>query len=380
MAEKRDYYEVLGISKNATEAEIKSAFRKKAKEFHPDLNKDNPEAAEKFKEAQEAYSVLSDENKRKMYDQYGHAGVNGSSAGGFGGFGGAGFDASGFDFGDIFEDLFGGGFSSFTGGGSSRRSRATRGSDVLMRVNIDFNDAVFGCSKDINLDVVEECDDCEGVGGYDSETCSRCHGSGTITSEQHTILGSFVSKTTCPECNGEGKTYKRKCSTCNGKGKVKKNKTITVNVPSGIDTGDRLRVSGKGSPGANGGPNGDLYLEFTVGEHDYFVRDGDDIYLEVPITITEAILGTKKMIPTLYGNVKLNIPAGTDSGDKQRIKGKGIDNKNSRTKGNMYVIIKVITPKKLSRDQKKLIDSLNKTDLEDSVIDRFNKFTKKNDN
>lgn len=380
MAEKRDYYEVLGISKNATEAEIKSAFRKKAKEFHPDLNKDNPEAAEKFKEAQEAYSVLSDENKRKMYDQYGHAGVNGSSAGGFGGFGGAGFDASGFDFGDIFEDLFGGGFSSFTGGGSSRRSRATRGSDVLMRVNIDFNDAVFGCSKDINLDVVEECDDCEGTGGYDSETCSRCHGSGTITSEQHTILGSFVSKTTCPECNGEGKTYKRKCSTCNGKGKVKKNKTITVNVPSGIDTGDRLRVSGKGSPGANGGPNGDLYLEFTVGEHDYFVRDGDDIYLEVPITITEAILGTKKMIPTLYGNVKLNIPAGTDSGDKQRIKGKGIDNKNSRTKGNMYVIIKVITPKKLSRDQKKLIDSLNKTDLEDSVIDRFNKFTKKNDN
>ena len=379
MAEKRDYYEVLGISKNATEAEIKSAFRKKAKEFHPDLNKDNPEAAEKFKEAQEAYSVLSDENKRKMYDQYGHAGVNGSSAGGFGGFGGAGFDASGFDFGDIFEDLFGGGFSSFTGGGSSRRNRATRGSDVLMRVNIDFNDAVFGCSKDINLDVVEECDDCKGAGGYDSETCSRCHGSGTITSEQHTILGSFVSKTTCPECNGEGKTYKRKCSTCNGKGRVKKNKTITVNVPSGIDTGDRLRVSGKGSPGANGGPNGDLYLEFSVGEHDYFVRDGDDIYLEVPITITEAILGTKKMIPTLYGNVRLNIPAGTDSGDKQRIKGKGIDNKNSRTKGNMYVIIKVITPKKLSRDQKKLIDSLNKTDLEDSVIDKFNKFTKRND-
>lgn len=376
MAEKRDYYEVLGISKNATEAEIKSAFRKKAKEFHPDLNKDNPEAAEKFKEAQEAYSVLSDENKRKMYDQYGHAGVNGSSAGGFGG---AGFDASGFDFGDIFEDLFGGGFSSFTGGGSSRRNRATRGSDVLMRVNIDFNDAVFGCSKDINLDVVEECDDCKGAGGYDSETCSRCHGSGTITSEQHTILGSFVSKTTCPECNGEGKTYKRKCSTCNGKGRVKKNKAITVNVPSGIDTGDRLRVSGKGSPGANGGPNGDLYLEFSVGEHDYFVRDGDDIYLEVPITITEAILGTKKMIPTLYGNVRLNIPAGTDSGDKQRIKGKGIDNKNSRTKGNMYVIIKVITPKKLSRDQKKLIDSLNKTDLEDSVIDKFNKFTKRND-
>lgn len=376
MAEKRDYYEVLGVPKSATEAEIKSAFRKKAKEFHPDLNKDNPDAAEKFKEAQEAYTVLSDENKRKMYDQYGHAGVSGSSAGGgFGGFGG--FDASDFDFGDIFDNIFGGGFSSF--GGGSSRTRATRGSDVLMRVNIDFNDAVFGCSKDINLDVVEECSECHGEGGFDSETCSRCHGSGTITSEQHTILGSFVSKTTCPECNGKGKSYKRKCSACNGKGKVKKNKTITVNVPSGIDNGDRLRVSGKGSAGANGGPNGDLYLEFLVSEHDYFIREGDDIYLEVPITITEAILGCKKTIPTLYGNIKLTIPAGTDSGDKQRIKGKGIDNKNSRNKGNMYVIMKVITPKKLSRDQKKLIEALNKTDLEDSVINKFNKFTENND-
>lgn len=376
MAEKRDYYEVLGVSKSATEAEIKSAFRKKAKEFHPDLNKDNPDAAEKFKEAQEAYTVLSDENKRKMYDQYGHAGVSGSSAGGgFGGFGG--FDASDFDFGDIFDNIFGGGFSSF--GGGSTRNRATRGSDVLMRVNIDFDDAVFGCSKDINLDVVEECSECDGEGGFDSETCSRCHGSGTITSEQHTILGSFVSKTTCPECNGKGKAYKRKCSACNGKGKVKKNKTITVNVPSGIDSGDRLRVSGKGSAGGNGGPNGDLYLEFLVSEHDYFIREGDDIYLEVPITITEAILGVKKTIPTLYGNIKLTIPAGTDSGDKQRIKGKGIDNKNNRSKGNMYVIMKVITPKKLTRDQKKLIDALSKTDLEDSIINKFNKFTENND-
>ncbi len=377
MAEKRDYYEVLGVSRSATEAEIKSAFRKKAKEFHPDLNKDNPEAAEKFKEAQEAYSVLSDENKRKMYDQYGHAGVNNSAgAGGFSGFGG--FDASDFDFGDIFDNIFGGGFSSF--GGGSSRTRATRGSDVLMRVNIDFNDAVFGCSKDINLDVVEECDDCNGTGGFDSETCSRCHGSGTITSEQHTILGSFVSKTTCPECNGKGKTYKRRCSTCNGKGRIKKNKTITVNVPSGIDNGDRLRVSGKGSPGANGGPNGDLYLEFSVSEHEYFEREGDDIYLEVPLTITEAILGTKKTIPTLYGNIKLTIPAGTDSGDKQRIKGKGIDNKNNHNKGNMYVIMKVITPKRLSRDQKKIIEKINETDLKDIEIEKFDKFTKNNVN
>lgn len=374
---KRDYYDVLGVSKSATKDEIKSAFRKKAKEFHPDLNKDNPDAAEKFKEAQEAYEALSDDSKRKMYDQYGHAGVSGSGAGGYGGFGGAGFNASDFDFGDIFDNIFGGGFG--FGGGSSSRNRATRGSDLLMRVDLDFDEAIYGCEKDIKLDVIEECDDCDGKGGHGESTCSQCHGSGTITTEQHTILGSFVSKTTCPSCNGKGKTYDKRCSSCNGKGKVKKNKTITVNVPSGIDTGDRLRVSGKGNPGTNGGPNGDLYLEFVVASHEYFKREGDDIYVEVPITITEAILGCKKEVPTLYGNVKLTIPAGSDSGDQHRIKGKGIDNKSRHAKGNMYIILKVITPKKLSREQKKLIESLNKTDLEDNTIEKFNKFTKKND-
>lgn len=378
MADKRDYYEVLGVSKTASEQEIKSAFRKKAKQYHPDLNKDNPDAAEKFKEAQEAYEVLSDEQKRKMYDQYGHAGVSGSASSGFGGFGGAGFDASDFDFGDIFDNIFGGGFGGFASNGRSSKSRASRGSDLLMRINLSFDEAIYGCEKDINLDVVEECSECHGEGGFDPETCERCHGSGTITTEQHTILGSFVSKTTCPSCQGEGKIFKTKCSACRGKGRVKKNKTITVNVPAGIDNGNRLRVSGKGNPGTNGGPNGDLYLEFYVDEHEYFVRDGDDIYLEVPITITEAILGCKKTIPTLYGNVKLTIPAGVDSGDKQRIRGKGIDNKNKGSKGNMYVIMKVITPKKLSREQKKLIESLNNTKLDDTVISKFNKFTEKN--
>ena len=375
MADKRDYYEVLGVSKTATEQEIKSAFRKKAKQYHPDLNKDNPDAAEKFKEAQEAYEVLSDEQKRKMYDQYGHAGVSGSASSGFGG---AGFDASDFDFGDIFDNIFGGGFGGFTSNGRSSKSRASRGSDLLMRINLSFDEAIYGCEKDINLDVVEECSECHGEGGFDPETCERCHGSGTVTTEQHTILGSFVSKTTCPSCQGEGKIFKTKCNTCRGKGRVKKNKTITVNVPAGIDNGNRLRVSGKGNPGTNGGPNGDLYLEFYVEEHEYFVRDGDDIYLEVPITITEAILGCKKTIPTLYGNVKLTIPAGVDSGDKQRIRGKGIDNKNKGSKGNMYVIMKVITPKKLSREQKKLIESLNDTKLDDTIISKFNKFTEKN--
>ena len=349
--DKRDYYEVLGVSKSATQDEIKSAFRKKAKQYHPDLNKDNPDAAEKFKEAQEAYSVLSDEQKRKMYDQYGHAGV-GNGPRGAGGYSYQGFDASDFDFGDIFDSIFGGsgGFSGFGfGGGSStgHGTRARRGSDVLMRMNLDFEEAVFGCEKKFDLDVVEDCEECDGKGGFDEEKCSTCHGSGTITSEQHTILGSFLSKTTCPDCGGTGRTFKRKCTHCKGKGKIKKNKTLTINIPAGIATGDRLRVSGKGNPGSNGGENGDLYLEFVVDEHDVFIRQEDDIYVEVPLTLTEAIQGCKKEIPTLYGNVKINILAGTNSGDKQRIRGKGVDNKYRKRKGEMYVIFKVYTLKKL---------------------------------
>lgn len=380
MATKRDYYEVLGVSKNASEAEIKSAFRKKAKEFHPDLNKDDPNAAEKFKEAQEAYSILSDENKRKMYDQYGHAGVGGSSAYG-GGF--QGFDASEFDFGDIFDSFFGGsgfggGFSNF-GGSSSARQRATRGSDVLMRMNLNFDEAVFGTEKKFNIDVIETCDECDGAGGFDAEKCETCHGSGTVTSQRQTILGSFLSKGPCPDCGGVGKKYKRRCSECNGKGKVKKNKRITINIPAGVNTGDRQRVSGKGNPGANGGENGDLYLEYIVADHKYYVRDDDDIYLEVPITITEAILGCKKTIPTLYGNVKLTIPAGTDSGDKQKIRGKGIDNEYRKHKGDMYVIFKVYTPKKLSREQKNLIDKLASTNLQTQEIEEFDKFVSNNE-
>lgn len=382
MAEKRDYYDVLGITKNATEAEIKSAFRKKAKEFHPDLNKDDPNAGEKFKEVQEAYSVLSDENKRKMYDQYGHAGVSGSGgASGFGGF--SNFDGADFDFGDIFDSIFGGsssfgGFSNF-GGGHQSGPKVTRGSDILMRMDLTFDEAIYGCEKKFSLDVVEDCDECHGHGGFDREECSTCHGKGTITREQQTILGSFMSRTTCPDCNGTGKTYKRKCSECSGKGRIRKNKKITINIPEGINTGDRQRISGKGNPGSNGGENGDLYIEFVVGEHKYFVRDEDDIYLEVPLTLTESILGCKKEIPTLYGNVKLNISAGTNSGDKQRIRGKGVDNTYRHHKGDMYVIFKVYTPKKLSREQKQLIEKLANTELETDEIKKFNKFTKEND-
>ncbi len=385
MAEKRDYYEVLGVSKTASEQEIKSAFRKKAKEFHPDLNKDDPNAAEKFKEAQEAYSVLSDESKRKMYDQYGHAGVGngGPGAGGFGGY--SNFDGAGFDFGDIFDSIFGGsssgfgGFSNFGSGSSRQNSRATRGSDILMRMNLTFDEAIYGCEKKFNLDVVEDCEECHGHGGFDREECKTCHGQGTITTQQNTILGSFMSRTTCPDCNGIGRTYKRKCSECNGKGKIKKNKKLTINISEGINTGDRQRVSGKGNPGTNGGENGDLYIEFVVSDHDYFVRENDDIYLEVPLSLTEAVLGCKKEIPTLYGNVKLNISAGTNSGDKQRIKGKGVNNSYRRHKGDMYVVFKVYTPKRLSREQKQLIQKLSETNMETDEIKRFNKFTRDND-
>ena len=385
MAEKRDYYEVLGVSKTASEQEIKSAFRKKAKEFHPDSNKDDPNAAEKFKEAQEAYSVLSDESKRKMYDQYGHAGVGngGPGAGGFGGY--SNFDGAGFDFGDIFDSIFGGsasgfgGFSNFGSGSSRQNSRATRGSDILMRMNLTFDEAIYGCEKKFNLDVVEDCEECHGHGGFDREECKTCHGQGTITTQQNTILGSFMSRTTCPDCNGIGRTYKRKCSECNGKGKIKKNKKLTINISEGINTGDRQRVSGKGNPGTNGGENGDLYIEFVVSDHDYFVRDNDDIYLEVPLSLTEAVLGCKKEIPTLYGNVKLNISAGTNSGDKQRIKGKGVNNSYRRHKGDMYVVFKVYTPKRLSREQKQLIQKLSETNMETDEIKRFNKFTRDND-
>ena len=378
MATKRDYYEVLGVAKTATQDEIKSAFRKLAKKYHPDISKE-PDAEEKFKEVQEAYSVLSDETKRKQYDQFGHTAFSGAGAGGnpYGGFGGAGFGFDASDLGDIFEDLFGG--AGFGFGGSRNRSRARRGNDVLMSVDISFMDAVFGCEKDFDLDVVDACQECDGKGGFGEKNCPRCHGSGTITSEQRTILGSFMTKTTCPECNGKGKTYDKICNACRGKGKVKAHKTITVSVPSGIDTGERLRVPGKGQAGENGGSNGDLYLEFQVASHRFFERDGNDIYLEVPITMVEAVLGCKKEIPTVYGNVTLNIPAGTDSGTKQRIRGKGIKNASTRRTGDMYVIFQVQTPKRLTRDQKKLFESLAKTDFKDSDIDRFEKFTNENE-
>ena len=365
---KRDYYEVLGVSKNATDAEIKSAFRKLAKKYHPDVNKE-PDAAEKFKEAQEAYAVLSDEAKRRQYDQYGHAAFDSMN-------GGAGFDFSDFDFGDIFDGLFGGGFGGFGFGGSRRsnQGRARKGADKLMRINLSFEEAVFGTKKTINLDINEKCSECDGKGGKGEKKCPTCHGSGTVTTEQRTILGAFMTKSTCPNCSGKGVTYESTCSKCRGKGTIRKNTEIEVKIPAGVDTGNQLRLSGKGDAGINGGPNGDLYLEFQVKEHPLFIRDENDIYLELPITITDAVLGCKKDVPTLYGNVKLVIPSGSQSGDKHRIKGKGVEDLHRGSKGNMYVVLKVVIPSKLDRSQKKLFEELSDTNLETNEFKKIKEY------
>lgn len=366
---KKDYYEVLGVEKTATQAEIKSAFRKLAKKYHPDVSKE-PDAAEKFKEAQEAYAVLSDENKRKQYDQFGHSAFNNNGAGGY--------DFSGFDFTDIFNEIFGGnanfhGFQGFSGfedfgfgnfGGGNQGPRASKGNDKLIRMNLSFDEAVFGTKKTIDIDVVEECPECHGVGGFDSKTCDECNGTGSVTVEQRTLFGSFMTKTVCPKCHGKGETYEKECKKCHGKGRIKVSKEIEVKVPAGVDNGNQLRLAGKGDAGKNGGPNGDLYLEFYVKEHPIFEREENDIYLDFPVTVSEAALGCKKKVPTLYGEITLTIPAGSESGDKHRVKGKGVENVSTHRKGDMYIVINVITPKKLSREQKKLFEQLAKTDLD----------------
>ena len=361
---KRDYYEILGVSKTATQDEIKSAFRKLAKKYHPDVSKEE-NAAEKFKEAQEAYAVLSDANKRRQYDQFGHSAFDQ-----MGGAGASGFDFSDFDFSDIFGDIFGSGFG--FGGRSSNRSR--RGNDTLVRIDLTFEEAVFGCKKDVKIDTMVECDSCNGKGGHGEKTCQTCHGSGQVTSEQRTIFGSFATRSTCQTCHGKGVTYDTKCSKCHGEGRIRENKTVEVKIPAGVDTGNKLRLNGKGEAGVNGGPNGDLYLEFKVKSHPLFERDENDVYLTLPITITEAVLGCKKDVPTLNGTVKLSIPAGSKTNDKHRLKGKGIADPQTGRKGDMYVIIDIHIPKKISRDQKKLFEALSKTKLDDS--DKFDKIRK----
>ena len=365
---KRDYYEVLGVPKTASQDEIKSAFRKLAKKYHPDVSKEE-NAAEKFKEAQEAYAVLSDENKRKQYDQFGHAAFT-NNQGGFSGFDGFDFGSMDDIFGDILRNF---GFSSGSGR-TSRKSRREDGSDLLYRMSITFDEAVHGTKKDIKVECEDECSECHGQGGFNSHTCPECKGSGTVTRQQSTIFGSFLSKTTCPHCNGTGSSFEKLCTICRGRGKVKQNKTITVTIPKGVDTGNRIRLAGKGEAGINGGLPGDLYIEFTVKDDDLFERDGNDIYVKVPFTITEAVLGCKKVVPTIHGNVELSVPDGTKNGSKLRLKGKGIDSDINNKKGDMYVIVDVVIPSKLTKKQKDLFKELAETDLDnDSEFVKYNK-------
>ncbi len=376
---KRDYYEVLGVSKDASLNDIKLAFRRLAKKYHPDVNK-APDAKEKFQEVQEAYEVLSDENKRASYDKYGHAAFDNNMGGGASGFGGFS-DMADMDLNDILDKVFGGdAFSQFTSfnGSNFGRSKASKrkGDDSLVYMNISFMDAVLGCKKDIEITTMEECQNCGGVGGFDEDTCPKCHGSGTITGEQRTLFGSFLTRTTCPNCNGTGKTYSKVCSKCRGKGRVKAVKELTVTVPQGVQTGNRIKLKGYGEPGDISCPNGDLYIEFKVQDHEFYKRSGNDLYITLPITITEALFGCKKDIKTPYGVITLTVPEGSKSLDKHKVKGKGVKDVNYDSYGDLYITLNVVLPKKLNKEQKTLFEALSKTDLTNKEIDNFNKFVK----
>ena len=286
---KKDYYEVLGVDKNASQADIKSAFRKLAKKYHPDNKETGDEA--KFKEIGEAYAVLSDENKRKQYDQFGSAAFDGSGASGFGG-----FDPGDIDLNDILRSVFGdvggfGGFGDFFGGGSrtTSSSRARKGRDTLVRLDLTFEEAAFGVDKDIDLTLNDVCENCGGKGGFDETTCSYCHGSGYVVTEQRSLFGVIQSRSSCPKCHGKGKSFKTICKNCNGTGQERKKKTISIHIPEGVNTGHQLRISGKGEAGVNGGPNGDIYFEIHVEESNFYKRDNEDLTIELPITITDAI-------------------------------------------------------------------------------------------
>ncbi len=351
---KRDYYEVLGVQKNATADELKKAYRKLALKYHPDRNKGNAEAEEKFKEINEAYSVLSDETKRSQYDQLGPdafeqaqqgGGAGGNPFGGFGGFSGSGMD-------DIFDMFFGG-----QGGRGGRASNAgpRRGADLRFDLEISFEEAAFGVEKEINLYRDETCDHCHGTGaepGSKIETCPECHGSGYVRFTQNTMFGQMVNERPCSKCHGEGKIVSEPCKECRGKGTKKKNKHLKVKVPAGVDNGSRLRVAGEGEAGTKGGPSGDLYVYLYVKQHKFFDRDGTTVICEVPINIVQATLGAEVKIPTLDGQVTMKVPEGTQPGKVMRLKGKGIPSLRGGMRGDQLVRIKVVVPTKLNDKQK----------------------------
>ena len=370
MADKRDYYEVLGINKNASADEIKRAYRKMAKKYHPDVNK-SADAEEKFKEVNEAYEVLSDPDKKAAYDRYGHAAFEqgAGGAGGFGGFNAGGFED--FDFGDIFGSFFGGG----GGRASSRRNNGPQqGEDRFVQLEIDFMDAIKGKKAEIQINYDEQCTHCMGTGAASSSditNCSRCGGTGTIRTQQRSPFGTFVNETTCPDCNGTGKKITKACPNCHGKGYINKTITVELNIPAGINTHQQLRVAGKGYRGKNGGPNGDLYVEIYVRPHKHFVRHNDDIQIEVPVSSVDATLGCEVDVPTVYGDVTMKIPAGTQSCAVMRLKGKGVKHLRGDGYGDQYVKVNVQIPKKLTRKEKELYEQLRKVGKSGSIFDSF---------
>jgi len=366
LAQKRDYYEVLGVSREASDQEVKSAYRKLAVKYHPDKNPGDKSAEERFKEAAEAYSVLSDPEKKARYDRFGHEGIQG----GF-----SGFDPSVFgDFGDILGDFFG--LGDIFGG--RRRGGPERGADLRYDVKISFKDAAFGLRTKIKIPRQEACQSCDGRGvarGKSPVTCSACRGAGQVRYQQ----GFFSISRTCGQCNGMGKVIKDPCETCEGSGRVRREKVLEIKIPAGVDNGARLRIGGEGEAGMAGGPAGDLYVVIFVEEHPFFQRQGNSIYCSVPIGITQAVLGGEITVPTLEGEEKVKIPEGTQSGTSFRIRGKGIVALGERGRGDQFVTVNVVIPTKLSREQRQLFESLAKISRDDELNQERNIFEKVKD-
>ena len=377
--EKRDYYEVLGVSKTATEAEIKKAYRKLAMKYHPDYNPGDKEAEEKFKEINEAHEVLSDPEKRQKYDQFGFAGVDPNYGAGQGGFGG-GF--GGVDLNDLFGEMFGGGFGGFGGSARANPNAPRKGQDIRVRITLSFDEAVHGCKKNITITRQQQCSECKGTGaepGTSPETCPDCGGRGYTIRQQRTPFGVMQSQQPCMRCGGKGKLVKNPCKCCHGSGKVSTKKTLEVTIPMGIDDDQSFALRGMGDAGTNGGPAGDVIVMVTVKPDALFQRDGYDVWVTVPITFSQAVLGDDVTVPTIDGKVQYTVPEGTQSGTTFRLRGKGIQYLNGRGRGDMYVKCEVEIPKKLTKTQREALKKFEGTLKEDNYEKRKGFFKKLKD-